>query len=311
MIARVIIVSALVLTACSSDPVTTPSVPDVVDASRGGGGTGGAAGSASHGGGGAGGAAGGGGRAVGGAKTDEDGAAPEAGSPGSSFDAADASSDQSPLNMGLVDATKVNRKVLFVAGEMPMVGVDLQIHELLKTKNIEVEDVRETVAPASAQGKGLIIVSYSVLSTTFKAADFADLPVPLMVLEHFLLPDLGMTSVDGHGFEPDVTQITLTSHDPTLTAGLPAGDVTVYSQVGEFFWGVPSAAAITVATVKGNPTRAVTFAYPAGAMMFGRVAPAKRMQFFAAVHAPPPNPQPFLNEQGLALLGAAIDWCLQ
>ena len=311
MLARVIVVGALVLTACSSNADTTPPAPDRFDASRGGGGAGGAAGSASSGGAGASGAAAGGGGAVGGAKMDEAGATPEASSPGSSFDAADAYPDQSPVDAALVDATKANRKVLFVGGEMPMVGVDLQIHDLLKTKNIEVEDARETVSPASAQGKGLIIISYSVLSTTFKATDFADLPVPIMVLEHFLLPELGMTSADGHGFEPDVTQITLTSRDATLSAGLPAGDVTVYSMVGEFFWGMPSAAAITVATVKGNPARAVTFAYPAGAMMVGRVAPAKRMQFFVAVHAPPPNPQTFLNAQGLALLGGAVEWCLQ
>ena len=87
--------------------------------------------------------------------------------------------------------------------------------------------------------------------------------------------------------------------------------MTIYSQVGEVFWGIPSPAAIKVATVKGNPQRAVTFAYPAGAMMVGRVAKAKRMQIFVAVHAPPANPQPFLNANGLALVGGAIDWCLQ
>jgi len=226
------------------------------------------------------------------------------------MDAADGAFDTS-RDATVSEAHKVDGKVLFVAGEMPMVGVDLQIHDLLKTKGIEVEDVRETVSPARADGKGLVIISYSVLSTNFNAADFADLPVPLMVMEHFLLPDLGMTSSDGHGYEPDVTQISLTSRDPMLSGGLPTGDATVYSQVGEVFWGIPSPTAITVATVKGNPMHAVTFGYPAGAMMIGRVAKAKRMQFFVAVHAPPPNPQPFLNANGLALLGGAIDWCLQ
>lgn len=225
--------------------------------------------------------------------------------------AAVADGSDAPSPEPIVDAHMGDGKVLYVAGEMPMVGVDLQIHDLLRTKNIEVEDVRETVSPARAEGKGLVLISYSVLSTNFRAADFADLPVPLMVMEHFLLADLGMTSAAGHGYEPDVTQISLLSRDPLLSAGLPAGDVTVYSQVGEMFWGMPSSAAMTVATVKGNPLRAVTFAYPAGAMMVGRVAKAKRMQVFVAVHAPPPNPQPFLNADGLRLVGGAIDWCLQ
>ena len=113
-------------------------------------------------------------------------------------------SPESPIE-AMSDASKIDRKVLFVGGEMPMVGVDLQIHDLLKMKNIEVEDVRETVSPTRAEGKGLIIVSYSVASANFHAADFADLPVPLMLMEHFLLPELGMTSAEGHGYEPDIT----------------------------------------------------------------------------------------------------------
>jgi len=202
-------------------------------------------------------------------------------------------------------------KVLMIAGEMPLVGVDLQIHEVLRAKNLEVEDVRYDLAsPSSADGKRLVLLSYSIQSSTFKAADFADVRVPIIVLEHNLLPALGMTAAADHGFETGVTQIAITSNDPTLTAGL-IGDVTVYSQVGEFFWGVPGPEAIEVATIKGNPARVVTFAYPAGAAMVGRSAPAKRVQLFAAVHAPPPNTTQFLNADGLKLLGAAVEWSIQ
>jgi hypothetical protein len=201
-------------------------------------------------------------------------------------------------------------KVLMIAGAMPLVGVDQQIHEVLAARHLDVQDIRENVvSPADAQDKQLIIVSYSILSTDFKAADFADVAVPLIVLEHTLLPPLGMTGADGHGYQDTVTQITLTKDSP-LNGGMPLGDVTIYSRVGEVFWGVPSANAITVATVKGDPSRAVTFGYPAGAMMVGRVAPAKRLQLFVAVHAPPPNPDAFLSGDGLKLVDAAVSWSM-
>jgi hypothetical protein len=191
------------------------------------------------------------------------------------------------------------------------VGTDLQIRDALRARNLAVTEMAEAdVTPAAAMGKRLVVLSYSMLSTKFKA-DLADVPVPVIVMEHKVLPALGMTATDGHGFQEKVTDITLTSTDPALTAGLPAGDLTVYGKVQEVFWGVPGPGAIKVATVKGNPQRVTYFAYPAGATMVGRTAPAKRMQFFFAAHSPPPVPAVFLNDSGLKLLGAAIDWCLR
>lgn len=66
-----------------------------------------------------------------------------------------------------------------------------------------------------------------------------------------------------------------------------------------------------MATAKGRPDRWVLFGHPAGAMLIDRPAPARRLQFFFAVHAPPPVTETYLNENGLRLLGAAIDWSLQ
>jgi len=202
-------------------------------------------------------------------------------------------------------------KVLYIAGERPNVGTDALIHQALKERNAEVQDVRETtVTPADAQGKQLIIMSYSMQSTDFKAEAWADVPVPVMVLEHFLLPRLGMTT--SNGFQQGVSALTIVSNDPLLTAGLPMGDVTVYTPLGkEMFWGVPGPGAIKVATPKGTAGRFVYFAYPAGAMMPTKPAPAKRLQFFVASHAPPPVNDQFLNPDGLKLLGGALDWLLK
>jgi hypothetical protein len=65
------------------------------------------------------------------------------------------------------------------------------------------------------------------------------------------------------------------------------GDVTVYAKTQEMFWD------------------------PKGAMMAGKPAPANRLLFFFAVHASPPVTALYLNETGLKLLGAAIDWSLK
>ncbi len=193
---------------------------------------------------------------------------------------------------------------------MPRVGVDLQLHQVLTKLNLQVEDARETALPAQATGKRLVVFSYSMSSGDFKAEDWAGLTVPIIVLEHYLLPRLNMTTAQGHGFEEPVTDLELTGDDPMFAAGVAKGKVTVYSQTGEFFWGVPAAGALTIATVVGKPTEPVTFGYSAGSMMVGRVAPAKRVQVFVAVHAPPPNPTQLLNENGLQLFGGAVTWAI-
>jgi hypothetical protein len=204
-------------------------------------------------------------------------------------------------------------QALMVVGTIPLHGTDNQIREALESRGLKVQAVKEDQAtPADAAGKRIVVLSYSMKSTEFKAEAFADLPVPIIVLEHFLLPRLGMTGPKDHGFTPsNLTQIEITGRDPVLGAGFPPGERTVYVRGQEMFWGVPSAAAIRVASIKGQPERITYFAYPRGAEMVGRTAPARRVQFFHATHAPPPVDTLYLSADGLKLLGGAIDWALQ
>jgi hypothetical protein len=214
--------------------------------------------------------------------------------------------------MNCLGTAKGCGKVLYIGGEMPMVGIDLQLHQLLKEMGFQVEDVRENAATlANANGKQLIVLSCSMKSTDFKAEEWARLPVPMIVFEHFILPGLGMTKLEDHGYKLGQTDITITSDDPVFTAGFPKGNVTVYGQTGEFFWGIPGPGAIIIATVVDRPNQPVTFGYPTGSMMVGMVAPARRVQIFVAVHAPPANPTQFLNANGLRLFGGAVAWALK
>ena len=225
---------------------------------------------------------------------------------------ADAASEQPP-STGTGGSGGAGGKALMVVGTIPLVGTDVQVRDAMKARGLEVEEVKEAMATAEmARDKRLVFLSFSMQSDNFKTnAAIGDGPAPIIVMEHNLLPGLGMTSDSGHGFQLGLTQITITSDDPVLTAGLPMGDVTVYAKTQEMFWGVPGPGAIKVASIKGNAGRTAYFAYPKGAMMAGRAAPANRLLFFFAVHAPPPVTELYLNETGLKLLGAAIDWSLK
>ena len=231
-----------------------------------------------------------------------DGADPE-GKPADAASAPDMASSGAPMAGG---------NALLVVGTIPLRGTDVQFRDAIKAKGIEViEKLEKDVTTADAENKRVVLLSYSMQSTALKA-DLADVKSPIFVVEHNLLERLGMTaSGNGHGFQLGLTQLTITSDDPVLAAGFPKGDLTVYGKTQEMFWGVPSEAAIKVAHLKGNANRVVYFAYPQGAMMVGRTAPGKRLQFFHATHAPPPVDTLYLNENGLKLLSAALDWCLK
>jgi hypothetical protein len=200
-------------------------------------------------------------------------------------------------------------RALMVVGTIPLMGTDVVIHDAIRARGVEVDEVLESDAtPALAEHRRVVILSCSMASPKFKA-DLTAVKSPVIVLEHNLLPLLGMTAPAGHGFQNNLTAIDMTSTDPVLAAGF-TGAVTVYQRVGEMFWGIPGPGAIKVATAKGNLERSYYFAYPPGATMVDRTAAGKRLHFFFAVHAPPPVSTLYLDDNGKKLLGAALDWSL-
>jgi hypothetical protein len=287
----VVLVAALLVAACSSasSPSKTPAPPQGGSGGAGTAGTGGGQPGAGEG--------GSGGAAV-----------PADAAPGAEKDAAaptpDASTAPGPSDGG---PSAAGGTALMVVGKGPLIGDDLQIQKVLQDKGLKVETVADGVATAGdATGKRVVILSYSLDSDLFKnKADYAAVPVPLIVMEHALLGTLDMAT--NHKWAEPATQITI-SYDGPLAAGFPQGDLTVYGKSGEVFWGVPSASAIKVATVKGNANQWTIFAYAAGAMMMTKPAPGKRMQFFMGAHQVPTQ---YMNAAGLKLLDAAIDWSIK
>ena len=311
------LVAALVAAGCSSSPSGSQNPPAIGQAGSGGAGSGGRGAGSGSGGqatpapGGSGGSSSGGTSGAAG----ESGASGTGNSVGTGGNAADAASpdlssapadtgsnggsDQAPASGG--------GEALLVVGQVPLIGSDIQISEALVAKGLKVEPVLDSKSTtANATGKQLVVLSYSVDSEEV-TTKFVDVPAAIIVMEHVLLQPLGMTD-SAHGWVKPATQITITAGDSPLTAGLPPGDVTVFSRPGSVFWGVPSAAAIKAASVKGNAGRSVLFAYPKGAMMAGKVAPGKRLNFFLGAHL---VPEQFLNETGIKLLGASIAWSIE
>jgi hypothetical protein len=200
-------------------------------------------------------------------------------------------------------------EALLVVGAVPIIGSDVTIHERLVAKGLKVTDVRDNLAtPAMAMGKKIVILSYSIDSEEV-TGKFNETDAAVVVMEHNLLGSLGMTATagSGHGYAKPGTHITIINTATPLAAGF-MGDVQIAQAGGSIFWGVPAEAAVKVASMRGSPGRISLFAYEAGAMMVGRKAPGKRLQFPLGAHL---EPVKYLNADGAKLLDATIDWCLK
>jgi hypothetical protein len=83
-----------------------------------------------------------------------------------------------------------------------------------------------------------------------------------------------------------------------------AGKTYVYPHDVMMGWGVPARAASVIATLPGEPDKAVVFGYEKGATMdYDFIAPARRVALFL-------DNETFaqLSPDGLALFDAAVRW---
>jgi hypothetical protein len=171
---------------------------------------------------------------------------------------------------------------------------------------VKVADAR-TLLPERARGAALLVLSSSVSSNLLQPW-FADLPVPLMVLESTGFEQLGLTGSRWRrdvGPVPPVTEIVIENPGHPLAAGL-TGSVRVLSVPLNLRWAAPPASASLIATYAGAPEpAALMFAYERGALTVAGTAPARRVGLFLGngrvIRA--------LTEQGWRLFDAAVLWC--
>ena len=186
---------------------------------------------------------------------------------------------------------------------------DEKVIAYLQSLGFAVEGTDEYSAVDIASGKDLILVSESVDALDV-GGKYRDVPVALITFENDILPYLGMTGlktdVDTGTLEKERLVWVVNAPHP-LAAGLGAGTQNVLDDEHvRMNWGKPEPAAITIALARGEPDKAVVFAYEKGATMHWEFqAPARRLSFFLYS-----DTFEHLRPEGLALFRAALLWAV-
>ncbi len=196
---------------------------------------------------------------------------------------------------------------LLVVGTVPVSSGDAGIISELQALGQPVTVIQDASSTsASANGKALLVISNSVAPGKV-GNKFNQVPVPVIAFEPGVYDNLGMTgTVSGTDFgrTSSQTQLRMSGTHP-LTTGL-SGLVTVGTSAAKFSWGKPGASAVIAATHKSSSSKAMIFAYEAGASLAnGTAAPARRV----ALHLND-GATDVWNANGRALFSAAVNWAL-
>lgn len=199
---------------------------------------------------------------------------------------------------GMLEATMVVRGAgTATPGDQIMIG-RLEAFGFSK-----VEVVSDAAVTADAvTGQALVVISSSAESGPLKDK-LKNIALPVLCIEDAEFKLMGMASSGGH--DAGTTQLQIVAGASALV-GAANGTVTFTGSPGELGWGTPAQAALTGATMVGNPEHAVIFGYEKGAQMVGMVAPARRAGF-AIREGLAAN----LNKDGVALFDAILAWVMK
>jgi hypothetical protein len=170
--------------------------------------------------------------------------------------------------------------------------------------------VQDEDDPAPRPGGASVILLSGTVREHRIENRYRHLALPIVTWNPSLLSDLSMTGPvkdadfgsDLHG--PQLFLFIVNAPHP-LAAGLPNGMALLYhDSMFNVSWGRPGLGATIIATLPGQPEKAVDFAYEKGALMDGTVsAPARRVMLF-------PSSSNFgqLLPDGVRLFDAAVRW---
>jgi hypothetical protein len=165
-----------------------------------------------------------------------------------------------------------------------------------------------TLSPERARAATLLVLSPSVSSKQLRSW-FAEVPVPMLVLESTGWEQLGLTGTRWRrdiGPVPPLAEVTIEDPAHPLAAGL-SGNVRVLATPLNLRWAAPPATATLIARYAGAPEHAgLMFGYERGAQTAAGLAPARRVALAflgngRVIRA--------LTEQGWRLFDAAALWC--
>lgn len=186
---------------------------------------------------------------------------------------------------------------------------DDKVRARLEARGMTVAMVDQTTPASAANGYDLVIVSSVVSARDMTGTAFRDVPVPLVTWESDLFDSLrftGQKKGEDFGEIEKEHYVDIVNAPSALAGGVPAGKRWVYPRDDQMGWGKPAPAATVIATVPGEPTHAVEFAYEKGATMdYDFIAPARRVALFLGNRS-----FEKLSADGQTLFDAAIDWAL-
>jgi len=196
---------------------------------------------------------------------------------------------------------------LLVVGETTLSKSDTQLKASLMRLGFTVvaRDGQDATA-ADAAGKALVVISGSSWSDDV-GGKFRDVPVPVIAFDDALFGPMKLTgtrSGTDYGSIDDQTRLLIVD-DAHPLAGALSGLVTVASPGIMVSWGVPSSAAVKIATPEGQPDRFAIFGYTEGSSMVGMVAPARRVGSFVRF----PDTASY-TDSGLLLFEASALWAI-
>ncbi|WP_321948325.1 hypothetical protein [Paraburkholderia sp. J10-1] len=208
------------------------------------------------------------------------------------------------------DAVMANKNVLYVTRLSHRDREeDDKVIAHLEQRGMVVKLVDEDVPVSAANGEDLVIISSVVSARDMVGTPFRDVPVPLLTWESDLFDSLrftGQKKGEDFGEVAKEHYVNVVNAPSPLAGGVPAGKRWVYPRDDEMGWGKPGPGATIVATIAGEPTHAVVFAYERGATMdYDFLAPARRVALFLGNRS-----FEKLSADGSAIFDAAVNWAV-
>ena len=198
----------------------------------------------------------------------------------------------------------MSESVLFVVGNASLNSSDAAVKSRLEGMghSVTVKD-DDVVQISDGHNRGLIVISSTVQSSKVNTK-FRDTNVPVIVWEAWLYDDMNMTgptSGTDYGSAGSQTQVQINNSTHLITNGF-IGNVSVMNNAQTFYWGSPNSAA-SLATLTGESSKSVIFAYDLGDQMVGMSAPGRRVGLFLNN-----NSATEMTPDGISLFEAAVNW---
>ena len=203
-------------------------------------------------------------------------------------------------------APSPSRKALFVVGKLPLYKSDELIKERLELLGFHVTVVVDS-STYSGQGsnKDLVVIS-STIYDGYVTTKFRDVAVPVITWENDIFDSMSMAWDTGD--YPNQDSVKIYKAHPLSMGFSKYKTVKVYDDSNDpdehrLAYAKVYSAAIKVATVPSNSSKAVIFAYEKGAALGTIWAPAKRVGLFFQNYD-----DLSVNNYGIGFFDAAVVW---